>query len=327
MGDTDKQASAATPAPRKSGGMVTLLWVLLILSIAAGVFMWSVKNKVESLPSIKRLEAKLPQLVELDKKTQMEIEHEGEAINAIDLASAPDTVQGRYVIVDGVVQSTETNVVDSNLAAADFSADAFSGEQAGQYKGYVLDDGVVLVDISGDHKDVKGGQAVRGYGMVVTVDIADIWELPFVGADLKKQFGNIKDTAKSVVFVFSKGIKEITLEEMTRVKGAPGAGGAPPGGMGNAPTGEGTTPPPGEGTTPPPGGGETPPGTPPATPPSTPPGTPPSTPPGTPPSTPPSTPPAAPPGTPPSTPPGTPPSTPPSAPPSTPPSTPPGGTH
>jgi hypothetical protein len=318
MADNDKQASATSPAPRKSSGLVTFLWILVILSIGVAIYGYNVKNKVENLPTIKQLLTKVPQLKDLDTMTQSQIEQQGEPINAVDLAADPETVQGRYVVVDGTVQAAESSMADENLAAADFSSDAFSGDKAGSYKGYVLEDGVVLVDISTDtnKKPIPGGTPVRGFGMVVIVNISDIWDLPFVGKDLKNQFGNIKNSAKQVVFVFSQGVKEIKMEEMTPPKGAPMSGktpNSPTAGPGGAP---GTTPPATPpGTTPPttPPGGGTPPATPPGTtPPATPPGgTPPSTPPGgggTPPSTPPSTPPGGGGGTPPAAPPAAPPS-------------------
>jgi hypothetical protein len=229
MADNDKQASATSPAPRKSSGLVTFLWILVILSIGVAIYGYNVKNKVENLPTIKQLLTKVPQLKDLDTMTQSQIEQQGEPINAVDLAADPETVQGRYVVVDGTVQAAESSMADENLAAADFSSDAFSGDKAGSYKGYVLEDGVVLVDISTDtnKKPIPGGTPVRGFGMVVIVNISDIWDLPFVGKDLKNQFGNIKNSAKQVVFVFSQGVKEIKMEEMTPPKGAPMSDGWP----------------------------------------------------------------------------------------------------
>jgi hypothetical protein len=302
MSDTNPNpagsAGEATP-PRKRGGFTIFLYIVLVLAIVLCIWALGVKKKFENNPTVKTAIQTYENLIDpMKDKTQAQIEAEGEHIAASDLAAEPETVSGRYVVVDGEVQSEETSMVATNMEIPNMVKENLQGDT----KGYILDDGIVLVDISGEGtgQSFKGGEYLRGYGAVLVVSIADVFELPFIGPDLKKDFGDVKDTAEKVVFVFSKGVKQITADEAKQ----PGAMGAPAGATPSSPTSDGA--PPAEGTappaTPPAGGppsGETPPAAPPdgETPPATPPGegeTPPATPPGdggTPPATPPQTPP------------------------------------
>jgi hypothetical protein len=261
--------------PKKRTGFTIFLYVLLIGVIGLCLWGLSVMKKAESNPAIRETVAAYEYLIApMKDMTLSQIEAQAEAISAASLAASPDPVKGRYVMVDGQIQGEESTMVDQNMSIPNMVVENLKSES----KGYVLNDGVVLVDISGDTSQRPAdGDWVRGYGAVLVVRVKDVFGLPIVGPDLKKEFGNGIDETSTVVFVIAKGIKKITEAEATRDSGMtpqfpqgqqPSASGdgaaAPP--AGTAPPAEGTAPP-AEGSTPPAGGGETPPATPPAAPP------------------------------------------------------------
>jgi len=254
----------------------------------------SIKNKAEKNPLVKDAIAAYENLIkDMDTQTQSQIEAQAEHLSASDLAAGAESVKGRYVVVDGQVQGEETTMVDQNMAIPNMVAENLKTDT----KGYVLNDGIVLVDISGEAGEMlKGGDWVRGYGAVLVVRIADVFEFPIAGPDLKKEFGSGMDAESKVIFFFSKGVKKISEAEAVhdRAHAATDPGGAEPsvapGAGGEANPCAGTSAPPAAGGNPcnPCTGGGTPPTAPPTAPPATPPADPPADPPATPPAAPPS---------------------------------------
>lgn len=215
MSDSQNTAGGTASAPNKRTGLTVLLYVLLIAAIVAALWAMSVMRKVESIPTVQRAVAIFPQLEEMKDLTQSQIEQRASFNSAADALESPHALSGRFVVIDGEVQGEESTMVNQNMQAANMTVEAFEGDG---YKSYVLDEGLVLVDITGERSQFGQGDIVRGFGMLLVVDIKDIWELPFVGPDLKSEFGDIEGTAESVVFLFSKGVKQISAEEMTPSK-------------------------------------------------------------------------------------------------------------
>jgi hypothetical protein len=299
MSDSPQSTGDSGATPKKRTGFTIFLYVLLALVIVGCLWALKLMKQVESNPTVREAVATYENLIkDMENLTQAQIEQQAEHISAVDLARSPETVKGRYVVVDGQIQGEESTMVDQNMSIPNMVVENLKTDT----KGYVLDDGTVLVDISGvPGEQLKGGDYVRGYGAVLVVSINDVFDFPIVGPDLKKEFSNgIEENAK-VVFLISKGVRKITAEEMAPpVSGspvgmdgaapadgtappadgtAPPADGTTPPADGTAPPADGTTPPadgttpPGEGTPPPPGDGTAPPSgeTPPAAPPAAPP--------------------------------------------------------
>jgi len=144
-----------------------------------------------------------PKLKDMDEKyTQSQIEEQAQTVTAEELGKDPNPLAGSYVVVDGAVSAEETDAVDLNIARNVFSDT--------EYKGYILDQSIVMIDITGTGADYPEGTILRGYGVVLIVNIDDIWKLPIVGPNLKKEFDGVKGMSDRVTFFFTKGVKVLT---------------------------------------------------------------------------------------------------------------------
>jgi hypothetical protein len=257
MDEKPKQA-AAKPAAKGINwltvfGIVVL--IVLIVLVVWGAVIWGQAKNSRLLQAVIAL---APALQEMETLTQAQIQDQAQLVAADRLGADPEGYAGRYMMVEGAVSDTGGDIgLEKNIALNVFSDTP--------YMGYLLDDAVVLIDISKEAPMVPNGAVIRGYGKVLVVSPEDIWKLPVVGANLKKEFAE-KGMMEKVVFFLSKGIKIMAPAKPGEAKppapapeaGAPADGeGAAPGAptpSPAAPPAEGGTAPP-EGEAPAPGGG------------------------------------------------------------------------
>lgn len=267
----DNEPKKEAPKAAKKGinwlsifGIVLL--VVLIAAVIWAMVIWNQGKENRLIQAFMNIE---PKLTEMDTLTQSQIENQAQPVEAANLAKDPTGYADAYVVVDGTVSAEESQVVDQNIARNVFADTKF--------KAYILDDAVVMVDLTGEGADYPEGTVVRGYGVLLLVNIEDIWKLPIVGANLKREFAGVEGMSPQIIFFFSKGVRnmvpaapktEIPPEAKPEgeepvdetVPPAEGEAAAPPAGE------EGAQPPAGGETEPPEGGeggGTTPPAAPP----------------------------------------------------------------
>jgi hypothetical protein len=185
--------------------------VVLIVIVIWAMMLW---NKSKDNPLLISMQRIAPALEQMQDMTQSQIDAEAAHMTAELLAKDPYGYIDRFVVIDGDVSAEESNNVNSNIVASCFS-DA-------EYKAYVLDEAVVLVDISGENVDVKDGTTIRGFGKVFVVRLEDVWDLPIVGEGLEREYANIEGMATEAIFHISKGIEVISVPVVTEDELLPG---------------------------------------------------------------------------------------------------------
>lgn len=242
--DTEPKKEAPKAAKKGINWLSIFGIVILVVLIAAIVWAMMIWNQGKDNRLIKAFMDIEPKLAEMDTLTQSQIENQGQPVTAADLAQDPTGYADVYVVVDGTVSAEESQVVDQNIARNVFTDTKF--------KAYILDDSVVMVDVTGTGPELPEGTVIRGYGVLLLVNIDDIWKLPVVGPNLKREFANVEGMSKQIVFFFSKGVK---IMAPARPKDELPPPGAKP--EGEKPAGEAAPPAEGEAATPPPASGET----------------------------------------------------------------------
>jgi len=246
--------------------------VVLVVVIAAVIYLMMIWNQTKDNRLIQGFMNIEPKLQEMQEKyTQAQIDEMAQHVEAVKLAEDPTGYDDAYVVIDGTVSAEETDVVDLNIARNVFSDT--------KLKAYVLDQAIVMVDITGTGATYPEGTVLRGYGVVLNVKLDDIWKLPIVGPNLKKEFDGVQGMSDQVTFFFSKGVKLVAeagaakpAEKAKPEEGAaaatdekPAVAGEKPAAEGGAvapkegeaaPPKEGEAAPPKEGETKPPKGGE-----------------------------------------------------------------------
>ena len=190
-------------------GIIAL--VILIFVVIWAIMVWNQAKDNPLIVSLMRME---PALAEMQDLTQAQIEQQGAYLEAELLAKDPDGYVDRFVVVEGSVSAEESMNVNSAIASNLFTDS--------EYKAFVLDDAVVLVDITGEAPELKDGTAIKGFGKVFVVRMRDIWELPIIGKDLKTEFGDIEGMANKAIFVISKGIEITYVPEDIEPEPLPG---------------------------------------------------------------------------------------------------------
>lgn len=185
--------------------------VVLIVIVIWAMMKW---NEAKDNPLVISMQRIAPALEQMQDMTQSQIDAEGAHLTADLLGKDPYGYIDRFVVIEGDVSAEESNNVNSNIVASCFS-DA-------EYKAYVLDDAVVLVDISGENQDVKDGTTIRGFGKVFVVRLEDVWDLPFVGEQLEREYANVEGMATEAVFHLSKGIEIVSVPETMEEEPLPG---------------------------------------------------------------------------------------------------------
>jgi hypothetical protein len=233
--------------------------VVLVVVIAAVIYLMMIWNQTKDNRLIQGFMNIEPKLQEMQEKyTQAQIDEMAQHVEAVKLAEDPTGYDDAYVVIDGTVSAEETDVVDLNIARNVFSDT--------KLKAYVLDQAIVMVDITGTGATYPEGTVLRGYGVVLNVKLDDIWKLPIVGPNLKKEFDGVQGMSDQVTFFFSKGVKVIqpagpgtkkpAEAKPADDKGAAAAEGDKPAVAGEKPAAEGETAPPKEGEGAPPKEGD-----------------------------------------------------------------------
>ncbi len=257
-------------APKKTADKKGINWlnviglVVLVLIVAAVIFLFPILKAAQENKVVIDVSGMQPWLAKMETMTKSQIANEAEHLTATDLLASPTGLEGRWVVTWGVVSAEESNMVAGNIARNVMSEK--------NYPAFILDDGLVFVDVTGEGElTVPDGTMITGYGKVFILRLEDVWSIPIVGPDLKKEFGNLEDMEQQVVFFLSKGYDlgepgpTGSLLAQPDTEGAPvegeGMEGAPAEGAEGAPAegGEEAAPEGGEETAPPAEGGEAPP--------------------------------------------------------------------
>ena len=178
-------------------GIVAL--VILVFIVIYAITIWNRAKENPIVQSAMRLE---PAIAEMMDMTRSQIENEAAYVPSEQLGKDPTGFDDRYVMTDGAVSKEESIGVEQNMALNIYRDDE-------SYKGYVIDDSVVVVDISGEGPDVAEGTTIMAYGRLFVLRISDIWELPIVGENLRTEFGDVEGMSETVVFLIAKDV-EIT---------------------------------------------------------------------------------------------------------------------
>jgi hypothetical protein len=262
----DKTASEKTtkkPAKKSHWLSIFGIIVLVIIILVGGWLLLFVAKPGMKNPIVQSAERLYPAIKEMQTQTSSQLESQAAFVTPADLEADPTGYDDRFVATEGVVSGEESSGVSQNIAL-----NMFENEP---YKGYVVDDAIVVLDITGTGPTLKDGSVIRAVGKLFVVNIEDIWKLPVVGPNLKKEFANVEGMSPTVIFLICNGIKVVSTPPLV----PPAPEGTPPGAQGKpatTPSAAGTTPP--ATGTPPPAGGTTPPpagGTPPTPPPPPPP--------------------------------------------------------
>lgn len=195
---TEHEAAASPPRPNGTRRILLLIPVALLLCAAA--FFGPHLLQARDNPLVQHFIANAPQLREMMDLTLSQIENQAASLDAAALLASPGGYDGRYVVASGLISADESNLVAQNTAVNCFNDN-------GSYRAYVLDDGLVVVDVSGEGPEqLPEGAAMKAYGKVIVARMADIFELPWVGPDLKREFGT-SAMSTEVVFLVARGVQ------------------------------------------------------------------------------------------------------------------------
>jgi hypothetical protein len=210
-GGSSASPSPATPAaPAGKGPSLITVVGLIALAVLIVVLIYAYVNLKAGMnnPVVQDVIKISPAVKEMADMTQSQISEQAEKHTAEELMKDPSGLSGRYVQVEGDVSRDESMMVSEQIAV-----NAFSDEDRPGIKGCVLDDGLVFLDITGELPELSEGTRIRGFGKVLEVNVKDIFALPWVGPDLKKEFGNLE--GEKVVIFLSKGYQEVAPAQGT----------------------------------------------------------------------------------------------------------------
>lgn len=207
MSDSTQGAPASPAPPKSSAKTIVLLVLLLILMGTVFFYLMPQLNKAKKNPIVQDAVSMYPQLKEMETLTQSQIEQQAEKVDAVELVKDPTGLKDRFVVTEGDVNRDESSMVSENLAM-----NAWTGD-SDKYKGCIIGDGLVVIDLSGEMEDYKEGTRIRCFGKVLPIKLQDVYDLPWVGPDLKKEFGNIEGMDEQVVFFFTKGAQLVAMPQ------------------------------------------------------------------------------------------------------------------
>lgn len=191
-------------------GIVAL--IILVFIVIYAIMIWNQAKESRIVQTALRLEPAIAEMMEL---TRAQIEEQAAYVPAEQLGADPWGLDDRYVMTDGAVSKEESIGVEQNMALNIYRENE-------NYKGYVLDDAVVVVDITGEGPEVAEGTTVMAYGRLFVLRIEDIWELPVVGENLRQEFGDVEGTAEIVVFLIAKTVEVTALPSADEEELLPG---------------------------------------------------------------------------------------------------------
>lgn len=259
----DKSASGPGAKPAKKINWLSIFGIVVLVIIIIGVLLMvfivkpGMKNPL--VQSAMRLE---PAIKEMETQTMSQLENQAAFATPAQLMTDPTGYDDRFVVTEGSVSGEESMGVSQNIALNVF--------EDKPYMGYVVDDGIVVLDISGTGPTLLDGSVIRAVGKLLVVRMEDIWALPIVGPNLEKEFAGVEGMSEQVIYLICNNIKVVSTPQRD-VPEPPIADGTTPPADGTTPPADGTAPPadgaapPADGTTPPaegttpPAEGETPP--------------------------------------------------------------------
>jgi hypothetical protein len=201
---------------KKQGGSRWLSYfgiAALILLVIVVIWAMATVNKAKQNPMIQTAIEMMDWVEKMDEMSQSQIDQQAQHVTAVDLANDPEGYGGWWTI-DGHVSREESQHITAQIAGSIMSDE--------NYGAYLLDDGVVLVDISGENVEVPDGAYIKGFGKPATLYIDDVWELPIIGPDLEQEYSNVQGMEDHVVFFISKGIEILEIPEQDKPEPLPG---------------------------------------------------------------------------------------------------------
>jgi len=209
-GNSAPSSPAAAAAPKGKGPSLITIVGLVGLAVLIGVLIYAypkLKAGMEN-PVVKNAVDIYPDVKAMADMTQSQISDQAEKYTAEELLRDPGGLSGRYVQVEGDVSRDESMMVAEQIAV-----NTFNDEDRPTIKGCVLGDGLVFLDVTGELPDLAEGTRIRGFGKVLEVNVNDIFDLPWVGPDLEKEFGNLE--GEKVVMFLSKGYQPVAAAQGT----------------------------------------------------------------------------------------------------------------
>jgi hypothetical protein len=202
-----------------SGARKVWRWVPIVLiaaTLVLAIYLLVMLGRARDNELVKHFVANAPQMQAMMGLTMAQIGDQAEHVSAGQLIASPYGYDGRYVVATGNVSGEESMLVAQNV-----SMNAFNEES--NYRAYVLDDELVVVDISGEGPQlVAEGTQMKAYGKVIVARMADIFELPWVGPDLLREFGGVRGMSERVVFLVARGVQ---VEGVAGARAQAGVGG------------------------------------------------------------------------------------------------------
>ncbi|MCH7471993.1 hypothetical protein IIA79_03470 [bacterium] len=230
-GEETGSQEAAAPKGINWRTIFGLIFVALLIVLVFWLYgVWQVAKEIPLIQNVSRLQPAIDAMLDM---TQAQIENQGQFAYAVDLGKDPTGYADTLMVVEGTVGMDETMSVSENIAGNIFSDTV--------YKGFVIDQAVVVIDITGEAPDLKDGTTIRGFGRLLVVRMEDIWALPIIGPDLEREFGGVDGLADSVVFLISKGIQVLDIPSDDKPP-TPIEGKEPPGEEGEAPASDDENP-------------------------------------------------------------------------------------
>jgi hypothetical protein len=201
--------AAAAAATGKGPSLITIVGIIGLV-VLFGVLIYAIPQLKKGMdnPVVKAAVDIYPDVTAMKDMTQSQISDQAEKHTANELKADPTGLSGRYVQVEGDISRDE-----SMLIAEQIAINTFNDADRPTVKGAVLDDGLVFLDITGELPDLSEGTRIRGFGKVLQVKVADIFELPWVGPDLEQEFGSHE--AEEVVIFLSKGYQLVAPAQGT----------------------------------------------------------------------------------------------------------------
>lgn len=205
MSQDNERAEVAQPENKKTpaGGIRPLRVAALVVAILLlGLMAYALPKlrAAQNNPLVRHFMANAPQMKEMMDLTLSQIEQQGAPATATELIASPYGYDGRYVVATGLVSDEQSAMVAQQAAVSCF-------DEQSNYHAYVLDDGLVVVDVSGEGPErLSDGTEMKAYGKVIVARMADVFALPWVGPDLKREFAN-SGMSEKVVFLIARGVQ------------------------------------------------------------------------------------------------------------------------